>query len=105
MTSCWDAMVIGIGSDHGDDRVGWLVTDQLEKHCPPRVKCLKVTMPIDLIEWLDAAQQIHVVDAATEMDVAVCRLRYEFEQHRRIDKADFNIGRLHRQWRNQRDRE
>ncbi len=84
MTSRLNAIVVGIGSEHGDDRVGWMVTDRLQKRCPERVEFRKVTTPIDLIEVLDEADEIHVVDAATDMKTAVLRLRYAVGEHREL---------------------
>lgn len=84
MSSVPSAIVIGIGSDHGDDRVGWIVSDAVEKLCDGAIKCLKVKTPIDLIEWLDAADQVHLVDATAGVESEVRRLRYGCEEQRKL---------------------
>ena len=84
MTSMLSAAIIGIGSDHGDDQAGWMVTDAVQPYCPDNVKCLKIKTPIDLIEWLDGAEQIHLVDAAAQLDQPVRRLYYRCQEDRRL---------------------
>jgi len=82
MTACPQAMVIGIGSDHGDDRAGWMVTDLLRRRCPETVTYRNVSTPIDMIQWLEAADRIHVVDTATALKASVLRFNCGLEHHR-----------------------
>ena len=56
----------GLGSPHGDDRIGWLVADRLA-HAPnlsSSVTIRKAAVPLDLLDWLDGAQMLHLCDAA-----------------------------------------
>src|SRR5688572_26163325 len=48
-----DTLVVGIGSDHGDDRVGWLVADALQTRAPADVSVRHAKTPLDLLDWLD----------------------------------------------------
>lgn len=53
--ACW----IGVGSPHGDDRVGWDVTDRLrsratlEMETVPAVEFVKLASPVDLLDLAD----------------------------------------------------
>ena len=55
--------ILGVGSYHGDDQAGWIVTDQLAAMKIPQVACSKLSTPFDLVEMLSEASTIHVVDA------------------------------------------
>jgi len=59
-------VVIGLGTPNGDDQFGWKVVDTLLK-AGLNVPLVKVQNPIDILEWLETAQQIHIVDAAHDM--------------------------------------
>ena len=73
MTTGSTTMVVGVGSHHGDDQAGWLVIDRLQdslqerlhdRHCLlPHVKLRKALIPLDLLDWMDGVQTLHIVDA------------------------------------------
>ena len=46
-------IVIGLGSDHGDDRAGWLVVDQLQRRRFPNDKLVRLTHPAGLLDALN----------------------------------------------------
>lgn len=58
-------LVIGIGSPHGNDQVGWEVIEQLTAQADNR--CLgefrKAAVPHDVLDWLVAERSVHIVDA------------------------------------------
>ncbi len=58
-------LVIGIGSSHGDDCVGWEVVDRLILQ--PDSKRLgvfrKAAVPHDILDWFDCGRTTHIVDA------------------------------------------
>ncbi len=61
-------MVVGIGSHHGDDAVGWrviaILRDMLEtSESSGRYELLTVRSPIELMGALERAEVLHVVDA------------------------------------------
>lgn len=58
-------LVAGIGSDHGDDRVGWDVAEQLQREYSDRSDILirRAQVPLDVIDWLDDILELHICDA------------------------------------------
>lgn len=58
-------LVIGVGSPHAMDRVGWEVIDRLGAYpeMTTRASLRKATVPHNALDWFDAAQTTHIVDA------------------------------------------
>lgn len=56
-----DALVVGLGSPHGDDRVGWEAVGQLGRHVDRDVALL--SSPVELFDHLDGQQRLIVCDA------------------------------------------
>ncbi len=58
-----ETLVVGVGSPHGADRVGWSVTERLV----PRVTSLAVVRavadPTEILDWLDGVRTLHICDA------------------------------------------
>lgn len=55
-------LVVGIGSDFGDDRLGAIVVEQLTKElrsCDVRF----LRAPVDLLDVLESVERLHIVDA------------------------------------------
>ena len=79
-------LVVGIGSHHGDDSIGWMVVDRLKDEAKQDfygARFVKCQLPIDLLDRLDEVDEVHVIDAmdgAWHHDSAksrtVHRLRY-----------------------------
>lgn len=67
-------MVVGIGSHHGDDRVGWEVVDRLTDKHFPITQCSKATVPHDLLDWLDADTPTHIIDGCQDDEFRVRRI-------------------------------
>lgn len=95
-----DSLVLGVGSEHGDDAIGWRVTDRIAGESIDSVACQKIATPIELLDWLDAAHHIHLIDAAAELPDSVMQfsLRNESEHQRLADQSatcthDFGVAR------------
>lgn len=58
-------LIAGIGSAHGDDQAGWLVAEHLAatlRDCC-NITVRKAMIPLDLLDWLDGVDVLHVCDA------------------------------------------
>ncbi|MGC8640093.1 MAG: hydrogenase maturation protease [Isosphaeraceae bacterium] len=55
--------VIGIGSPHGDDQVGWKLVEELARSGRTDVSAHSVTTPIDLLDHLNGCDALIVIDA------------------------------------------
>ena len=65
-------LFVGVGSPHGDDRIGWLVADELMQlaDCEARVvsspAIRKASSPADLLDWLEGVfDRLVVCDACS----------------------------------------
>lgn len=57
-------LIVGIGSAHGDDRVGWLVAEQLREFADRNQFELRIAKsPADLLDWLEGNQRLVICDA------------------------------------------
>lgn len=60
-TTLGEPLVVGIGSPHGDDAIGWLMTQELSRSLPHtrsidtrgRTVCRPLRTPLDLVDLLD----------------------------------------------------
>ncbi len=55
--------VVGVGSPHGDDRVGWRLVEDLAESAGPGVEAVAVAQPLGLLDHLDGCSALIVVDA------------------------------------------
>jgi len=69
--------VLGIGSPHGDDQIGWLLLDELQKTTAhPDIHWEKVSAPVtSLVNQLSAFDHILAIDAA---DIGLAPGEYVF---------------------------
>jgi|GEM_PF-5334548 len=72
-------LLAGLGSPHGDDQAGWLMVEQLAEAFSGEdcVECRKVSNPIDLFDWIEPFDAVHIVDCgvadfAEHSDEAYC---------------------------------
>ncbi len=74
MTTPETILIVGVGSAHGDDQAGWLVADELSRRVADRsfVSVRKASVPLDLLDWLENVNVLHLIDA---YDVAGCPAR------------------------------
>jgi hydrogenase maturation protease len=60
------ALFAGIGSPHGDDRIGWLVADRLgklERLTLLDIEVRQASTPSHLLDWLDGFDRLVICDA------------------------------------------
>jgi hydrogenase maturation protease len=57
------ALVVGIGSPHGDDRVGWEVASAIDRQTDNAIATRCARTPAELLDWLDGVEQLDVCDA------------------------------------------
>lgn len=58
-----EILIAGIGSPHGDDQAGWNVIEKLQARTLPNVELRKLSLPHDLLDWLNNRTHLHIVDA------------------------------------------
>jgi len=56
-------MVLGLGSSHGDDRIGWRIVKQLQDHPQEGVGVEILHSPMDLLHHCSPLRQMILVDA------------------------------------------
>jgi Ni,Fe-hydrogenase maturation factor len=78
--ACNANVVIGIGSPHGEDAAGWEVIHALDHLLPTSagqttspVKTCKAVVPYDVLDWLESAASVHLIDASLDASPAVRR--------------------------------
>lgn len=55
--------VIGIGSDHGDDAVGWRVVERLLTREFSAFECMVVRTPLEALHHMEGCTSLHMIDA------------------------------------------
>lgn len=55
--------VIGVGSPHGDDHIGWLIADSLAVQNSHLFKVEKVPTPLDILDRLNNVDWLGICDA------------------------------------------
>lgn len=58
------SVIVGIGSPHGDDQLGWVVVDRLRPRLPAGITADKVNGGLELLECLDGHDAAAIIDAA-----------------------------------------
>ena len=59
-------LIVGIGSPHGHDRLGWIVADDLANRLaesPVPVDVRRAQTPADLLDWIDSYGRLILCDA------------------------------------------
>jgi hydrogenase maturation protease len=56
-------LVVGIGSPHGDDAVGWEIARRVEAWADNAIEVRQARTPTVLLDWLAAVDQLEVCDA------------------------------------------
>lgn len=64
MTLLSDILIIGIGSDYGDDRAGIDIAEVLSERLPTCVT-LSLRSPLAMLDHLGNSKQLHIVDACS----------------------------------------
>ena len=55
--------IIGIGSPHGSDEVGWLVAEQLSRRPELHSSVLSLVNPLEILDHLDDCDCLMIIDA------------------------------------------
>ena len=68
MSTTPHTLLVGIGSSHGDDQIGWRIAYELQNLCLPNdsVVIRKAAVPLDMIDWLDGVKTLHLCDACSD---------------------------------------
>jgi len=56
-------LLIGIGSPHGDDQIGWMIAEAIGAKGGANITVRRAPVPLDLLDWLNSAGSLHIVDA------------------------------------------
>ena len=56
-------LFVGLGSSHGDDRIGWLVADALETRLGTNAIVRHAAAPLDILDWLEGIERLVICDA------------------------------------------
>lgn len=57
-------LIVGIGSQHGDDQAGWLIAERLSAGLDqPRMSVRTAASPVQLLDWLGGVDRLIVCDA------------------------------------------
>ncbi len=63
MTSGATRAVIGIGSTHGQDAIGWRVVERLSQSGIPDVQWIVARNPLEILDRCEGVLELHLVDA------------------------------------------
>lgn len=65
MSEAAHTLIVGLGSPHGDDQVGWRVAETLRPRIAPNpaVAVRTAAVPLDLLDWMNGVAHLHVCDA------------------------------------------
>jgi len=61
------ALVVGVGSAHGDDQFGWLVAKQLTSGSAGGAVVRSARSPAELLDWLEGCERLIVCDACQSL--------------------------------------
>ena len=56
-------LIVGIGSPHGDDQIGWRVAEALRSAVSPAIEVREASTPSQLLDWLEGVDRLIVCDA------------------------------------------
>lgn len=56
-------LVVGLGSQHGDDQAGWLVLERLSRRDYPHDRLLRAKHPTQLLDVVEDEQSLVICDA------------------------------------------
>jgi hydrogenase maturation protease len=90
-------LVVGIGSAHGDDQIGWLVAKELMRRSIENCRVRIAATPLELLNWLEDCTLLHVIDACqgTGPPGTIYRLPWpcsEMEQREWSGTHDFHLA-------------
>jgi len=92
-------LVVGIGSPHGRDQLGWRVAEGLRGHLGADWQLLLARVPLDLLDWIESVQELHLIDASVDIEGTQPLLRLDWPNPLIVDLPcwathDFNLPRV-----------
>lgn len=81
-------LLVGVGSPFGDDRLGWLVTEELERRGVDNVQLRRALTPVDLLDWLASVDRLVICDACYGPTPAAQYLRFDWPDET-IENVEF----------------
>ncbi len=71
-------LIVGIGSLHGDDQIGFLVAEHLSLLDPRVCRVRRTDAPMRLLDWIDRFTTVHLIDACRSGDRPGTLRRYQW---------------------------
>lgn len=87
-------LVIGIGSPHGDDQVGWSVVAYLKQQGQEIAVLQTLVDPIDLIEQLDGVSRLLIVDGCRSGQEVGTLTRFDADDPRFLEATGHSTHRI-----------
>ena len=82
-------LLVGLGSYHGDDQVGWKLVEELGKQSGTSMR--QAAIPADLLDWLSSIDELYICDACQGTGEPGNLHRWEYQSnHQALD--DFLPG-------------
>lgn len=75
-------LIVGVGSPHGDDAVGWLAVERLRGKVDPSVRLLALREPVDMALDLDDCRRLWILDGCSSGSPAGSVFRLEWPDQR-----------------------
>ena len=63
MTNSFSTLLVGLGSPHGDDQLGWRIAQVIEPGNRPNLMVRVARSPIEVLSWLEGVNWLIVCDA------------------------------------------
>lgn len=82
--------IIGIGSPHGADRVGWLVAERLAARSDLDASVCSVVNPLELLDHLDGCESLIVIDACITGSEAGSVIRLHWPDRRILSQRNLS---------------
>jgi hydrogenase maturation protease len=90
-------LVVGIGSPHGDDRVGWEIADAIGRQTGGSIATRCARTPAELLDWLEGVERLDTVHCwrwpADELEQAPFRTSHGLSLPAVLSLAE-TLGRL-----------
>lgn len=71
-------IVVGLGSPHGDDQIGWKVAEAIADRVGPPIEVRNLTVPIDLAAAIEGFDRVIVIDACRDDEAHLPMHRWEW---------------------------
>lgn len=83
------SLLVGIGSPHGDDRVGWVIARRVAELAGDSLVVRCARTPVELLDWLEGIDTLDVCDALLSEAAAGSVYCWRWPA-RQIDRASFS---------------